>query len=418
MSLYGMMNTGISGMNGQAQRLSSVADNIANANTTGYKRFEAMFSTLVVANSPTGHHSGGVSSHTRQLVSQQGLLQTTASTSDLAITGNGFFIVQDSSGTPQLTRAGSFIPDAQGRLVNASGMRLMGYSLENGIPAAVANDFAGLEAVKVDVNELIAVPSTDGTMIANLPADADAVTGSTAADNVAGSSYTSKSSFVAYNNLGSRVLFDAYFTKTADNSWEVAVYDQADASPGTSFPYASGPLTTVTLDFDPANGTVMAASPQSLGFTVPGGQPMDLDISKLKQLGADFAVSELQVNGNGPANIERVEFGADGMVFASYSDGSTRNLYRIPLATVVSPDQMGAASGNLLLATQLSSSAQIGFPGDSGTGQIVSGALERSTVDIAAELTDMIEAQRNYTANSKVFQTGSELTETVINLKR
>ncbi len=418
MSLYGMMRTGVSGMNAQANKLSTVADNIANANTTGYKKFETLFSTQVVNESGGTYYSGGVTATARQMVTQQGVLEFTNSSSDLAITGNGFFVVQDTAGTPQLTRAGSFVANSEGELVNAAGFTLMGYSFENGIPSTVANGFEGLEAVQISDTELLADASTAATFVANLPSDAAIVTGTTAGGNIAASEFTSKTSIVAYDNLGGRKLLDVYFTKTADNTWEVAVFDQADASPTTSFPYASAPLVTDTLTFDPTSGNLAGGSPTSLTFTVPDGASLTVDMPDVTQLATDFIVAEVTMDGNPPASIERVEISADGTVYGAYTDGSTRAMFRIPIASVVSPDQLESRTGNVFLTTPDSGDVQIGFANEAGNGGVVSGALEASTVDIAAELTMMIEAQRTYTANSKVFQTASELTEVVIGLKR
>ncbi len=121
MSLYGMMRTGVSGMNAQANRLSTVADNIANSGTTGYKRSGTEFSSLIIPTTGGSYTSGGVTTTVRHAISQQGDLKYTTSGSDLAINGDGFFVVQNASGTPFLTRAGSFVPDGEGRLVNAAG---------------------------------------------------------------------------------------------------------------------------------------------------------------------------------------------------------------------------------------------------------------------------------------------------------
>ena len=121
MSLYGMMRTGVSGMNAQANRLSTVADNIANSGTTGYKRSSTEFSSLIIPSTTGNYTSGGVTTTIRTSIAQQGDLKYTSSGSDLAINGDGFFVVQNSSGTPYLTRAGSFVPDGEGNLVNAAG---------------------------------------------------------------------------------------------------------------------------------------------------------------------------------------------------------------------------------------------------------------------------------------------------------
>ena len=145
MSLYGMMRTGVSGMNAQANRLSTVADNIANSGTTGYKRSCTEFSSLII-NRLTATTRRAASPPRPLRHQQQGDLKYTTSTTDLAINGDGFFVVQDPSGTPFLTRAGAFVPDGDGRLVNAAGFYLMGYDLTDGPPAPVAAASVGCRA--------------------------------------------------------------------------------------------------------------------------------------------------------------------------------------------------------------------------------------------------------------------------------
>jgi flagellar hook protein FlgE len=419
MSLYGMMRTGVSGMNAQANRLSSVADNIANSNTTGYKRSSAEFSSLVVPSTKGNYISGGVTTTIRNSISQQGDLRFTTSTTDLAVNGNGFMIVQDAAGQPFLTRAGSFIPDDQGRLVNAAGFQLMGYSYANGVPAANANGFGGLEPVNIVDQSLRATPSTSGVFTTNLPADAAIVAaGNLPSGNGATATFTAKSSLVAYDTLGRKVMLDVYSTKTAEGAWEIAVYDQADAAPETSFPYASGPLATQTLTFDGTTGNLTAGSATSITIPVPGGASMTVQLGNTTQLAQEYTVSEAQLNGSAPSSIDAVEIAEDGTVYAQYRDGSVRPLYRVPLATVISPDQLTVVSGNLFSPGYLSGPIQVGFPGESGKGDLISGALESSNVDVAEELTNMIESQRSYTANSKVFQTGADLMDILVNLKR
>jgi flagellar hook protein FlgE len=418
MSLYGMMRTGVSGMNAQASRLSTVADNIANSDTTGYKRSSAEFSTLVMPTTGGGYNSGGVSTTIRSSISAQGVLQYTTSVSDLAVNGEGFFVVQDPSGTPFLTRAGAFVPNAEGKLVNAAGYQLMAYSYANGEPAATANGFEGLVPVQISDQQMTAVPSTEGTFNGNLPAGATAVA---AADlpttNSATAQYTSKSSLVAYDNLGNKVLLDVYFTNTGTGTWQVSVFDQSKATPGTSFPYTGGALGSANLTFDTTTGKLSGAV-DSVSLTVPNGATFNLDLSKLTQLGAGFTISDAQVNGNAPSAIEKVQIGQDGIIYAQYQDGSTRPLYKIPLADVQSPDRLATLPGNVYAQSSDSGAVRIGFANEGKLGSIVSGALENSNVDIAEELTNMIAAQRSYTANSKVFQTGSDLMDVLVNLKR
>jgi len=416
MSLYGMMRTGVSGMQGQASKLSTIADNIANSSTNGYKRFSVEFSTLVVNSGGGSYNSGGVITSVRQAVSQDGVIQYTSSTTDLAIDGDGFFIVQDSEGNSFLTRAGSFVPDAEGRLINSAGFYLSGYSYANGTPSVVVNGFNGLEPVVITSNEISATPSTEGIFQSNLPNAAPVVTGTLPSANAATSEYTEKSSMVVYDNLGGEVILDVYYTKTAANTWEVAVYDQADATPGSSFPYGgAGLLTSSVVTFDGTTGDLIA--PANFTVAVPGGQNLTIDISGMTQLSTEFLVSDLEVNGNAPATIERVDFSAEGILYAQYSDGTTRDLYRIALGSVASPDQLLALSGNVFQSTDMSGEVRIGFANSNGNGAVKSGAVETSNVDIAEELTEMVQSQRNYSANSKVFQTGSDLMDVLLNLR-
>ncbi|UVK47225.1 flagellar hook protein FlgE [Mesorhizobium sp. AR07] len=417
MSLYGMMRTGVSGMNAQANRLSATADNIANSDTTGYKRSSAEFSTLVMPTTGGAYNSGGVTTTIRKAVSDPGVLQYTTSVSDLAVNGDGFFVVQNPSGTPFLTRAGAFVPDAQGRLVNAAGFQLMAYSYANGVPAATVNGFEGLTPVVISDQEMTATPSTQGTYSGNLSAGATPAAGNLPTTNVAGAQYTSKSSMVAYDNLGNKKLLDVYFTNTGAGTWQVAVFDQSKATPGTSFPYTGGALGTANLTFDTTTGKLTGAV-NSVSLTVPNGAPFSLDLSKLTQLGTGFTVSDAQVNGNAPSTIDKVQISKDGTIYAQYKDGSTKPLYKIPLADVQSPDQLTALPGNVYAQGTDSGAVRVGFANEGKLGSIISGALENSNVDIATELTDMIAAQRSYTANSKVFQTGSDLMDVLVNLKR
>ncbi len=419
MSLYGMMRTGVSGMNAQANRLSTVADNIANSSTTGYKKAGAEFSSLILPSVTGNYNSGGVTTSIRYSTSQQGDLKYTSSSTDLAINGDGFFIVQDPSGKPFLTRAGSFVPDGNGRLVNAAGFYLMGYNSANGTPSAVTNGFGGLEPVLISQTELTAVASANGVFTPNLPSGATAVV---AADlpsaNAATATPTAKSSLVVYDNLGTEVLLDLYFTKTGANTWEVAVFDQANAAPTTSFPYSAAPLATQTLSFDPTTGKLAALSATDIDIPVPNGVTFNLDLAGTTQLATGYTVLQSQVDGNAPSGIDKIEIAADGTMYAQFENGSFKQLYRIPIAAVQSPDRLNVEAGNVYTQSADSGDIRIGFPNEGGMGSIVSGALENSNVDIAEELTAMIESQRSYTANSKVFQTGADLMDVLVNLKR
>ncbi len=421
MGLYGVMTTSVSGMSVQSDRMGTVADNIANINTTGYKAASTEFATLIAEGSVAEYVPGSVSTIARRSVSQQGDFTYTKSPTDLAVSGNGFFMVESDAGTPYLTRAGNFVPDSNGDLVNAAGFKLMGYNLLDGSSSSVVNSAAGLQVVSTSGLGMKATPSTSGTFGVNLPADAT-VAATLPSANTAASTFSGKTSLVTYDNLGHQVTLDVYSAKTADNTWEVTVYNAADASASGGFPYTAGPLSTATLAFDGTTGALTSASPQSISVNIPNGAAFSLDVSKMTQLAADYSpqtgANAPSANGSPPTAVDRLEIGNDGTVTAVYADGSRVDAFRIPLATVASPDNLTAVSGNVYATNKDSGDLQLGTANDAGRGKVISGALESSTVDLASELTTMVEAQRNYTANSKVFQTGTELLDVLVNLVR
>lgn len=416
MSLYGVMRTSTSGMAAQANRLSAVADNIANSNTTGYKRASTEFSSLIIDASPSSYTPGSVTTVVRSNISQQGTLLATTSTTDLAIRGNGFFVVSDPDGTPYLTRAGSFVPDSNGDLVNAAGFYLMGYPVTDGDINIVANGYAGLEVVNTNDLAMRANPTTNGTFKVNLPGNAT-VSPNLPSLNGAGATYTAKTSLLTYDNLGNQIVLDVYSTKTGNGTWEMAFFNKAAAGPN-GFPYSSGPLFTKPLSFDLTTGQLTGTPPITATIPIPNGQPFTLDLTGTTQFATDYAVMEAVANGNAPVGVEKITFGADGIVYATYENGNKVPAYKIPLADVASPDNLTQLTGNVFATGPDSGDVQIGFAGSAGLGSILSSTLEQSTVDMATELTTMIDAQRGYTANSKVFQTGAELMDVLVNLKR
>lgn len=406
-------------MSAQASRLSTVADNVANVNTVGYKSSSCEFSSLLLSTCPGEYESGAVLNDIRAHVSAQGSLISSASPTDLAISGNGFFLVSDVDGTPLLTRSGSFVPDGDGNLVNAGGFNLLGYRLDPDQPDVTVNGYTNLTKVNFDELALSASPSTAGAFVANLPAEAETIAmNELPSANSLASSYTAKSSLITYDNLGGEVLLDLYFSKVSDNTWEVSAFDNSSADAGGAFPYASGPLASETLTFDGTDGKLADGSPSTLSISIPDGATFALDLTELSQLSADYVVLSAGANGNPPSGTDVVEIAKDGIIYATYDNGTRVPVYRIPLAQVTSPDNLQPLAGNVFGTTSDSGDVEIGFAQTGALGDIISGALEQSTVDLAGELTAMIDAQRSYTANSKVFQTGSELMDVLVNLKR
>jgi flagellar hook protein FlgE len=418
MGLYGMMRTSASGMNAQANRLATVADNIGNASTVGYKRASTEFESLLLQSGVSDYASGSVGTEVRYHISQQGALKFSTSPTDIGINGQGFFIVSGSNGQTLLTRAGSFVKDGEGNLVNTGGFTLMGYGIASGSPTVVANGAGGLVPVNIGSFSLQSTPSTEGHLFVNLPSnDGIVAAADLPAANAATAAYSGKTSLIAFDALGNPVTLDVYAAKSAGGTWQISAYDHADAAANGGFPYAAAALASTTVTFD-ATGHFATGSPTSLSFTVPNGSAFTLDLAQSSQLATDYTVLSSGVNGNSPSSVESVDIDNDGILYAIYDNGQRQAIYRIPLATVPSPDHLRPVAGNVYSLGSDSGDMQIGFAGTGGFGRMSSGALEQSTVDLATELTDMIEAQREYTANSKVFQTGADLMEVLVNLKR
>ena len=399
-----IMGASVSGMNADTNWLSTIAQNVANANTTGYKNVQTEFSTLVDQSSNVTENVTGVTTSLRALNALQGSVVGTSTSTDLAVQGKGYFVVSDSSGALYLTRNGSFVPDAAGNLVNAAGYYLMGYNVQGGQANASANSLTGLQKVNVVTAGQAASATTAGALTANLPST-----------NSATAQYTDKTSMIAYDNLGGAHTIDIYLTKTGANTWESTAFDSSTAGPGGGFPYSSGPLATQALTFSGTTGALTGGSPFSI--PVPNGQTMALDLGQMTQLATSFSVTAATANGNPPGSSTGVSIARDGTLSFQFSNGATRPGYDIPLADVASPDNMTSVNGDAFLANYNSGPAHVGTAGTGAFGTISSSSLENSTVDIATELTDMIQAQSAYQANSKVFQTGADILQVLNGLK-
>jgi flagellar hook protein FlgE len=409
MSLYGMMRTGGSGMNAQASRLGTVAENIANSSTTGYKRASTEFSSLILPTNNGSYNSGGVETKVRYSISEQGPTTYTTNKTDMAINGGGFFIVSGADGSNFLTRAGAFTPDGDGNLVNAAGYSLMGYEYQEGVdPTVVVNGFDGLKKVNLASDGLVAKGSTKGTMGATL----------NSGDAVGTESTTSLSVF---DSQGNSRLLDFVYKKTGPNAWTVEVRDRTTYSAG---PPVVGRLGTQTLNFDasgnltPATASVTTTAMNGLPGTGANLSALTIDLSNTKQLGAAFQGDGGKIDGSAPSKVKGYQIDKEGVVYVEYVNGTLDPRYRVALASVQSPDNLVPQSGNVYSQGVDSGVIVTGFAGSGDFGSIQSGALEGSNVDIANELTAMIESQRSYTANSKVFQTGADLLDVLVNLKR
>ncbi|SFT45560.1 flagellar hook protein FlgE [Pseudovibrio denitrificans] len=400
MGLYGIMNTSVSGMNAQSNKLSTVADNISNANTVGYKRYKTAFSSLVGSGGSSGHESGIVNTTVVQTVRQQGAFNFTSRGTDLAINGKGFFQVQDSQGSTYYTRAGDFVLDKNGQMVNSGGYKLLS---------------AGGAPVTVDLNTPVWQASSEGELGVNLASSTPVRAGTVGLP----SNFDYKTSVSAYDQNGNVVKIDLVYSKTGqnmtgttvdDSTWKVQAY--STATPPVE-------LADVDLVFD-GSGNLMGGatpSPTELAFTVPNGETLTLDLSKTVTAGDKFSVNKVDIDGYGPSTIKNIRIESDGRVFGVYEGSAEKLLDQIQIVNFSNPDGLQAKSGNVYAATDASGDPAVGFPGDNGFGTLYSGAVEGSNVDLAAELTEMVQAQRTYSANTKVFNASSELLQELNNLR-
>lgn len=419
MSIYGAMFAGVSGLAAQSNALGMISDNIANVNTIGYKGVSARFSTLVTqAATQTTHTPGGVMSSPYSFINRQGLLQGSSSGTDLAVAGQGFFVVNESANPGfgddfYFTRAGSFNPDQNGNLVNAAGYYLQGYDLRNGTPPPSSSTFTGLETVN----------------ISNLSGSAAATTGIALGVNLPSTAVVTDSFSVTaqvFDSLGNAHDVDVVFTKTALNTWSWAASDPTMDGGATSSGTAVGSGDIVfDTDGTPLTFSPVAPSIALSGFTTgAGNSTVTLDLGNvggtngMTQFAGDFTISNIDQDGVRFGNYTGITISEAGIVTALFDNGQRLDIYQLPLGMFRNPNGLEARSGNVYLETNRSGNFQLNLAGNGGAGDIAPAALESSTVDLAEEFTKMIITQRAYSANTKVITTADDMLEELIRVKR
>lgn len=435
MSIYTALRAGVSGLTANSSALAVISDNIANVNTVGYKRSGVDFSALVNAqNSNTTYNAGGVLPLTRQQISLQGSLEQSRSTTDLAISGDGFFIVSPNNqqlsngGSVLFTRAGSFTIDADGYMVNAQGLFLQGWPVaSDGSVTTSPTSLSAIEAVNISGVGGLAEPTANVGINANLNSDQTAFGGAYAAGDMADGTVSPhfESSLEVFDSLGAPRTIAFGFLKTGPNTWQVESY----ARPNTNITGGGangGILATGTLTFN-TDGTV-ASSTGTIGaaFTIPwaastgaGSQSVTLDLSTgMTQFAKSFGVTSVTADGVPPGDLVGLVLEGDGMLTAQFSNGRARALYQIPLATFLNPNGLAADQGGAFRTTLESGLYNINSSNAGGAGRIVSGALEASNVDLAAEFTNLITTQRAYSAASRIITTADEMLEELLMIKR
>ncbi|MEO1575662.1 MAG: flagellar hook protein FlgE [Pseudomonadota bacterium] len=398
-----------SGLNAASADLSITANNIANANTYGYKESRAEFAEVFAAG--TASLSTSVSGSGVRLtgVSQsfsQGNIDFTNNTLDLAIAGEGFFRLSD-DGAAIYSRAGNFSLDRDGFLVNPQGARLQGYPIsDNGqVNSGILND------LRVVVGTSAPGESTSAEIGVNLPADAPEPV-AVPFDPADPSSYNHTTSTTIFDSLGSPHTQSYYFVKQpADNTWEAYTYIDNNlvgppetlqfAQDGTLAVPAGGQITLPA--YDPANGAAPIA--------------MTLEYGQTTQYGDTFAVNNLNQDGFTTGRLSGVDVSNTGIIFARFTNGQAQSLGAVAMARFVNPNGLDQRSDTAWSESFESGGVILGEAGTASFGLIQSGALEASNVDLTEQLVNMITAQRNFQSNAQMITTADQVTQTVLNIR-
>ncbi|HUX69147.1 MAG TPA: flagellar hook protein FlgE [Cellulomonadaceae bacterium] len=386
--------SGISGLRAHQAMLDVTGNNIANVNTVGFKSSSTQFQdTLSQVLSNAGAPQAGVGGTNPAQVGlgvrvagvttnfAQGAAQLTNNSTDMMISGDGFFTVSK-GGQAYYTRAGAFSRDATGQLVTADGALVQGWSAVNG----VIDTNAPLTDLRVtNAATMAAKATTTASFEGNLPSDA---TAGTALDK----------QITVYDSLGNARQLDLTFTKGAAG-WSVA------GSDGTNT-LASTPLT-----FDASGALTSPAAPVAVG-------PVSVDLSTITGMaGLDTVQSKTQ-DGQQAGTLQSFTLNADGTLQGAFSNGMKQVVGQIALATFNNPVGLEKAGGSLYRTTVNSGAAQIGTAGSGGRGTLVGGSLEMSNVDLSAEFTNLIVAQRGFQANARVITTSDQVLQELVDLKR
>lgn len=384
------------GLNAVNEQLDGISNNIANSGTVGYKSMTTQFFAMYAGTQAMGVSVAG----SAQSISTGGSMVSTGNALDLAINDDGFFVMCDSAGNISYTRAGSFVTDKNGYIVNASGDYLQGYPVDDSgtLQTGTVTD------IQIKTGNIPAQATDSMTFTANFDASDEAIDrASVPFDANNSDTYTDSYTTTVYDSLGNEHSVSQYFTKTGDNTWEVQYTFDGEAQSGV-------PPTTLT--FDPNTGKLTSpTTPQTITFTTDEAAPisMTIDYSDCTQYGSDFSVTTNSATGYASATQNGVQVDDDGKVYATYSNGERMLQGQVVLATFPDENGLEAVSGTAWVQTGESGTPLIGTPGSGSCGTLSSGMLESSNVDITNELVNLMTAQRNYQANTKVISTSTQL---------
>lgn len=472
MSINSAMLAGVSGLVANSSALASISDNIANVNTVAYKRNQTNFSSVVTAQAVPGHYSaGGVQALTRQLVSTQGLIQTANSATDIAINGDGFFVVTTkgmgltNSDQRLFTRSGSFSVDANGYLVNDAKLYLQGWPVVNDTVDVDPSDLTAMQPINVKALGTAVAATSVVQLNANLyksqsissaeaaydPGTDPTTSMAQYADDIANGvvpTTSTKPDFtmemtITDSSGGTHKVALAMLKSDSDpNDWHAEIYaipasdiDNGGGAPGL---IGSGIMRfTAEGAFDPTNSTgffLQASGSQKPSFDLGasagsapvkwatglglGDQTIQLDLSKVEQTSATNQLKSVNSDGAGPGNVIAVQVDEEGYVSAIFDNKQVRRIAQIGLATFPNPDGLKPSSGNTYASNIPAGVMVAKAPGTAGSGKISPSSLEASTVDLSQEFTGLITTQKAYSASSKIITTADQMLDELIQMKR
>lgn len=402
---------GVSGINAAAANLDVIGNNIANANTVGFKQSTTQFAD-VYAGSKIGL---GTTVNSVVQSFKQGNIEATNRSLDVAITnGNGFFRLVGTDGSVHFSRNGQFLRTDDGRIVNAQGLQRTGY------PPAAAGGGALPQPLVVSATQM--PPQATSSIKAQFNLDSGSTVPTTAFSSAPGalptsSMYNYSSSMTVYDSLGNSQQVIAYFGKSAAAPTVAGGTDWTmNATDAAGNPLGGAP---VTLSFD-SSGKLVSTTPATVTLTAPtangaAAMSMNLDLTGTTQFGVDNDVKSLVQDGFASGSLLGFAIEADGTIRGSYSNEQTQMLGQVVLASFGNAEGLKAEGGNTWAATGASGQPIIGVPGGS-RGQLLSNAVEASNVDLSAELVNLIIAQRNYQANAKTIETQNQVMQSLVNM--
>lgn len=428
MGVLSSLYTGVSGLTAQGEALGVIGDNIANANTVGFKSSRAEFQDII-AKSLKGILGGnqigrGVKIGAVNPILTQGNIDATEKATDLAISGDGYFVLRGSDGE-SYTRDGSFHFDKEGYLVTNDNQRVQGFeSDENG---KIVNKIGDIRFPRA----LIPAKATKEISI-DLNLDSRMETGKIfkAEDPYATSNYST--GVELFDSQGNKHLMTLFFNKTADRTWDVhGLVDGKEVTGGQAGKGAEVMVAKLTftvdgkLDTEQVTKTAfnfMGGALQNQQIKVDFGDAITTDkgkgINGTKQYGKDSDMISWHQDGSAAGTITNLSFSDEGVLTALYSNGQAQDLAQISLAKFENPEALFKVGNNRMKEARDSGTASIGRANQAGRGRLFAKSLERSTVDLAMEFVNLIQNQRGFQANAKTITTTDELLGEVINLKR